>query len=440
MKKFKFNKVSIIVLAVMFTLGLVGTVSVFAFASPATVDLGTAANFTILSKTAVSTTGATSVTGDVGVSPAAAVFLTGFSQTMDASNKFSTSTYVTGKLYAADYTAPTPSYTGTAVVDMEAAYVDAMGRALPDATNFNAGNLGGQNLAPGLYKWTTGVTIPTNLTLTAVAASDVWIFQIDGNLDIASATSVILAGGALPSNIFWAVAGTTTLNTTSIFEGNILAGPGTSTIAMLNGATLHGKALGQKDVTLINNTISSTGGATPLLTVTKVVVNDDGENNVIADFPLFVGALPVTSGASNSFATGTYAVTETTNSNYVRAFSGDCDINGNITLFPGDNATCIITNDDIHRSSGSSGGGTVYGCKDPTATNYNFFSSSKPSLCTYASDTAVVTSAPVVVVQTPVVTPTPVVAIPKLPKTGFPDRNSSPWYMTLFSDILNLIK
>ena len=249
----KFNKKFLLSVAILFTVGLFGSI-VFS-AGPATVNLGTAGNFTILSKTAVSTTGATSITGDVGVSPVAATFLTGFSQTMDASNKFSTSTYVTGKLYAADYTAPTPSYIGTAVSDMEAAYVDAMGRALPDALNFNAGNLGGQNLVPGLYKWTTGVTIPTNLTLTG-GATDVWIFQIDGNLDIASSTSVLLAGGAVSANIFWAVAGTTTLNTGSVFEGNILAGPGTSTIAMLNGARLNGRALGQKDVTLINNIVS----------------------------------------------------------------------------------------------------------------------------------------------------------------------------------------
>ncbi len=422
----KINHKVLALLAILSVSGFFGALNTFAYASPAIVNLGSAGNFSILSKTAVSTTGATSITGDIGISPAAATFMTGFSPTMDASNKFSTSTYVVGKLYASDYTAPTPAYLTTAVSAMEAAYVDAMGRALPDATNFNAGNLGGQNLAPGLYKWTTGVTIPTNLTLTAVSASDVWIFQIDGNLDISSATSVLLAGGASSANIFWAVAGTTTLNTTSVFEGNILGGPGTSTIAMLNGAVLHGKALGQKDVTLINNTISSSGGTSPNLTVTKVVINDNGRNKIISDFPLFVGATSVTSGVSNIFASGTYTVTETTNPNYTQAFSGDCSSNGTITLFPGDNLTCTITNDDIAVSS-SGGGGTVYGCKDPAATNYNYFSSSRPSLCRYASSNNTVT-------------PTPVVTVPKLPKTGFPPKNGSPWYAVLFSDLLNLIK
>lgn len=421
-------------LAILSVFSFLGIFKVFAFTSPAIINLGTAGNFSVLSKTAVSTTGATSVTGDVGVSPAAATFLTGFSQTMDASNKFSTSIYVTGKLYAADYTAPTPSYLTTAVSDMEAAYVDGMGRALPDATNFNAGNLGGQNLAPGLYKWTTGVTIPTNLTLTAVTPADVWIFQIDGNLDISSATSIILAGGAVPANIFWVVAGTTTLNTTSVFEGNILAGPGTSTIAMLNGAVLHGKALGQKDVTLINNTISSAGGTTPNLTVTKVVINNNGQDKAISDFPLFVDATSVASGVSNAFASGTYVVTETTNSNYTQSFSGDCDSSGNITLFPGDNATCTITNDDIAQSSGGSSGSIAYGCKDPTATNYNYFSRSKPSLCTYETTPQLVS--PTII---PTVIPTPSFT-PKLPKTGFPPRESSPWHMVVFSNILNLIK
>ena len=438
MKKFKFNKISIIVLAVMLILGSVGTASVFAFSNPATVNLGSAGNFTILSKTAISNTGATSITGDVGISPAAASYLTGFSQTMDSSNKFSTSTYVTGKLYASDYTAPTPSYNGTAVSAMEAAYTDATGRSVDELNRLGGTLPTGNTFTAGVYKWGSNVNITGDITLTG-SATDVFIFQITGNLDIASGKKIILGGAVVPANIFWAVAGTTTLETTSTFEGNILGGPGASTIAMQTGSILHGKALGQTDVTLDAVTITSAGGTVPHLTVTKVVVNNNGRNSVVSDFPLFVGATSVVSGASNTFASGTYAITETYDpSYYAQSFSGDCNASGSITLFPGDNLTCTITNDDIAAVSQSSGGSAIiYGCKDPTATNYNYFSSSKPELCTYATTISSVVTPTQVVTTTTVTTPT---IVPKLPKTGFPPQNNKPWYLTLFSDILNLIK
>src|SRR4030042_5719042 len=118
--------------------------------------------------------------------------MTGFGLTMDTSNTFSTSALVTGKAYAADYTAPTPAKMTTAVSDMETAYTNAAGRTLPTATELGAGNIGGMTLAPGLYKWGTGVTIPTDVTLSG-GANDVWIFQIAQNLDISSATKVNLS-------------------------------------------------------------------------------------------------------------------------------------------------------------------------------------------------------------------------------------------------------
>src|SRR5450759_1005553 len=92
------------------------------------VNLGTAGDFVILAKTAVSTTGTTAITGDIGLSPAAASFITGFGLVMDATGTFSTSVpliLVTGKVYASDYTPPTPAKMTTAVSDMEAAYTDA---------------------------------------------------------------------------------------------------------------------------------------------------------------------------------------------------------------------------------------------------------------------------------------------------------------------------
>ncbi|MFI5235442.1 MAG: ice-binding family protein, partial [Gemmatimonadales bacterium] len=101
---------------------------------PAAVNLGAAGNYVILAKTGISTTGVSSYVGDIGLSPAAASFITGFGLTTDGSNTFSTSALVTGKVWAADYTAPTPTNLTTAVLDMQNAYTDAAGRTSPDHT------------------------------------------------------------------------------------------------------------------------------------------------------------------------------------------------------------------------------------------------------------------------------------------------------------------
>jgi hypothetical protein len=221
-----------------------------AAAGPAAVNLGTAGNYVILSKAGISTTGATKITGDIGVSPIAATAITGFGLVMDASGAFSKSTLVAGKVYAANYAVPSPSNLTTAINNMQTAYTNAAGRSA-GATGLGAGNIGGLTLAPGVYKWGTGVIIPTNVTL-AGNKNSVWIFQIAGNLSISSAKQVILTGGALAGNVFWQVAGTTTLGTNSTFNGNILD---KTNIAIQTGAVLNGRALAQTAVTLQANTV-----------------------------------------------------------------------------------------------------------------------------------------------------------------------------------------
>ena len=218
------------------------------------VNLGTAGNFAILAKSGISTVPSSVVTGDIGVSPIDHTAITGFSETADASNTFSTSAQVTGKIYAADYTAPTPSNMTTAVSDMETAYTDAAGRTLPRETELGAGEIGGLTLVPGLYKWGTGVSISTNVTLSG-SATDVWIFQIAGNLTQASATRVTLAGGALPKNIFWQVGGGAgaDIGTTAHFEGIVLS---QTLVAMKTGASANGRLLAQTAVTLDQNTVT----------------------------------------------------------------------------------------------------------------------------------------------------------------------------------------
>jgi hypothetical protein len=229
---------------------------------PALVNLGavngtgtvTSPKFVILAKTGISTTGTTAITGDLGVSPAAATYITGFSQTLDGTGCFSTSSLVTGKIFAATYNTggcATPFLLTTAVSDMMTAYTDAAGRA-PDFTEIGAGNIGGMTLPAGTYKWGTGLLIPTNVTLSG-GANDVWIFQIAGGITQASAAQVILAGGALPKNIFWQAADVVNIGTTAHMEGVILA---QTQITLKTGATANSRLLAQSAVTLQANAVT----------------------------------------------------------------------------------------------------------------------------------------------------------------------------------------
>jgi hypothetical protein len=203
------NPVRLLLLAMLviaLTLGAGQTAR--ATAGPASVDLGAAAHFAILTKTGITNVPTSAITGDLGVSPIAASAITGFSLVADSTNVFSRSSQVTGKIYAANYAPPTPANLTTAVSNMEAAYTDAAGRSLPDFTDLYSGNLSGRTLVPGLYKWNTGVIITTNVTL-AGTPDAVWIFQIAGNLTMTAGAKVLLSGGAEANNIFWQVGGVT---------------------------------------------------------------------------------------------------------------------------------------------------------------------------------------------------------------------------------------
>jgi hypothetical protein len=229
---------------------------------PAPVDLGAttdpaaAGSYVLLAKTGITNVTGSSITGGhLGVSPAAASFITGFSLIADPTNVYSTSASVVppGRIYASDYAVPTPSNLTTAILDMEAAYSDAASRTNPDFLNLASGEIGGETLVPGLYRWGTGVTIPTDVTI-AGGADDVWIFQISNDLDLSSATSVILGGGAQARNIFWQVAGETTIHANAHFEGIILSQTG---ITLQTTASLNGRALAQSLIAIDDNAITA---------------------------------------------------------------------------------------------------------------------------------------------------------------------------------------
>jgi uncharacterized repeat protein (TIGR01451 family) len=131
---------------------------------------------------------------------------------------------------------------------------------------------------------------------------------------------------------------------------------GTELISLNTGATLQGRALSLlAQVTLLSNQItqptcvtSGSNAQTGMITVVKNVINDNGGTKTVADFPLFVNGQPVVSGVTNTFPApaGVYTVTETSDANYTRTFSGACDSDGRLTLSPGDQKICVITNDD----------------------------------------------------------------------------------------------
>ena len=213
-------------------------------------NLGTAAHYASLAKTGITGGAGSTITGDIGVSPAAAASITGFGLVLDGSGQFATSASVTGKVFASDFAAPTPANLTQEVLDMQAAFT--AGNAVPpNFTDLYGGNLGGKTLTAGCYKWTTGVTVPTNMTLSG-GVNDVFIFQIAGTFDQTAGTTIQLVGGVLPKNIFWIISGACTIHATAVFNGNLLA---QTSVATQAGSTINGRLLAQSAVTLLTTTI-----------------------------------------------------------------------------------------------------------------------------------------------------------------------------------------
>lgn len=212
----------------------------------APVNLGTAGDFAILTKSGVTDVYASAINGDVGASP-----ITG------AAIGLTCPEVMTGTIYTVDAAGPACAVNDatlltTAVGDMGTAYTDAAGRKFPDFIDLGAGEIGGLTLLPGLYKWNTGVSISTDVALSG-GPNDVWIFQIDGTIEQAAAKNVTLLGGAQAKNVFWQSAGAVSLGTTAHFEGTILA---KTMVAMKTGASTNGRLLAQTAVTLQQNTVT----------------------------------------------------------------------------------------------------------------------------------------------------------------------------------------
>jgi len=172
---------------------------------------------------------------------------------------------------------------------MTTAYTNAAGLTTPDFINLGAGNITGLTLLPGLYKWGTDVLVSAAGVTLSGGPSAVWIFQIAGDLNLASGAKVILAGGAQASNIFWQVGASNfgaTLGTTSVMYGNILSA---KQVIMDTDASLTGRALAQSQVTLQMNSITAPAPAPahPAFFAGEVAVSSDVYYLTLPDGNLF---------------------------------------------------------------------------------------------------------------------------------------------------------
>jgi len=296
--------------------------------------LGTAASFSVLGAAAMSSTDSpTTISGDLGLSPGATTSKTG------------TWIHTGGSEYFG---------TGGVSASAQTAALGAFGNLAGQTTN---GGWGTDPWAPLPGVWTVALDTTFSGTITLNGGyDDVWVFQV--GQDMTFTGSVVLAGNAQACHVFWQIGRSATIGSGSNFVGTLIAH---DNISSESGATINGRLISLTGTFLaMNGTASSITGPTCAaapsqgshvgnINVVKIVINDNGGTKTVADFPLFVNSTPVVSGVTNVFPApaAAYTVTETSNPNYTRTFSGDCDVNGQLNLSPGFNKFCIITNNDI---------------------------------------------------------------------------------------------
>jgi hypothetical protein len=274
------------------TVGLLAAVGLWSIASAGTaqaasvlngpIDLGTSSTYGTLAGSALTNTGPTTVTGDIGVDPGSSI--TGFTGAPNGSNIGAVNDDNSAALQAES--------------DLTTAYNNAAGLT---PTTSGLAELSGLSLTPGVYSGgALALSDNGTLTLAGTAADSVWVFQAASSLTIGSATHIIITGGASACNVFWQVASSASIGTSAQFQGTVLAA---QSITAATGATVTGRLLASSAaVTLQSNTITvPTGCAT---------------GNAPSQSPTITAATPPTAtvGQPYSFqipATGTPAPTFT---------------------------------------------------------------------------------------------------------------------------------
>jgi uncharacterized repeat protein (TIGR01451 family) len=364
-----YKKVSFLVIVglVVVLLGGVATVSIlhskYNLSSFLTASLLTqpiqnqsSANFALLAGSTITNTGSSVVTGDVGLSPGTSI--TGFPPGT-----------ISGTQHITDVSA------AQGQTDFTTAYNEAVGKTCTH--DYSGTDLGTLTLTPGVYCFSSSAQLTGTLTLDGGGNPNaVFIFQIGTTLTTASNSVVSLIGSAQSCNVFWQVGTSATLGTSTTFRGNILA---LASATLNTSASVDGRVWAQSGaVSLDTNVVAAatcTGSPVPAnLTLVKTIV---GGTRTFADFPLtatgpttITGVYPASTITNAIVPTGTYTLSETTQSDYT-AGSWSCIKNpgaivttgASIVLASGDSAICTIQNTyiapvtpPVTPSSGGGGG------------------------------------------------------------------------------------
>ncbi len=410
-----FNKLSAVLLTVSFTLALAGSIVALAATTP---SLGTAATFGILSSTYTNTVAGSTINGDLGYTTPPAVAPT-----------------VNGATHVADSAynqAGTDQGTALTNLNSQACTFTFAPGAIDLAADTTHGPIG--VYTPGVYCTAAASAASIGTAGITLSGAGTYIFRVNGALTSVANSAVTLASGASACDVFWTPTAATTLGANSTFRGTNIDASGItvgSTVTWTGRALAFGGTVTTNADTITAPTCTVTPPPPPApatLHVVKQVVNNSGGTATASLFNLHVklsgtdvsgspAAGTASPGTSYSLSAGTYVVSEDANANYTKAFSGDCDSSGNITLSAGDNKTCTITNNNI---------AAAVVTPPPAATPTVVVPPPTPAPPTPVVAPIVAPTPPPVVAPT-VVVPPPTPA-PILPSTGFPpEEKSAPW-------------
>jgi Ice-binding-like len=202
------------------------------------VNLGTVSPFVVLGGQAVTNTGPSVLNGELGVAPGTSLV------------GFGLPAVVNGATHNNDAVA------NIAKNDLTTAYNVAAGQPVAPANDLSTTNLGNRTLTPGAYRYTSDAGLTGPLTLDAQGDPNAqFVFEIGSALTTAPGSSVVLVNGASPCNVYWQVGSSATLDTTTAFQGNLMA---LSSISLNNAATVYGRLLARNgQISLINNVITA---------------------------------------------------------------------------------------------------------------------------------------------------------------------------------------
>jgi Ice-binding-like len=233
--------------------GIALTVGLACMAAPVasqatTIDLATAKAFVALAGTTVTNTGPSVLNGGLGVSPGTALV------------GFGLPAVVNGASHSADAVAL------KAQADLTNAYNVAAGQPVSPSNDLSGTDLGNRVLPAGAYKFTSSAQLTGPLTLDAAGDPNAqFVFEITSALTTAPGSSVVLINGANPCNVYWQIGSSATLDTTTAFQGNLMA---LTSVSLKNAATVIGRVLARNgQISLINNVLDSSrcgaGSTTP---------------------------------------------------------------------------------------------------------------------------------------------------------------------------------